>query len=62
MILYKLTEDDPNTGHASKLASEARKRWVYVDNKNVHTHDVRALTVVVPIIQEGLYSCLTSFL
>lgn len=54
VILYKLTEDDPNTGHASKLASEARKRWVYVDNKNVHTHDVRALTVVVPIIQEDL--------
>ncbi|MBA0798263.1 hypothetical protein Gohar_008870, partial [Gossypium harknessii] len=32
------------------------KKWVYVGNVRAHTHDVRALTVAVPISSEGSLS------
>ncbi|CAO2833918.1 unnamed protein product [Amaranthus hypochondriacus] len=53
VILYKLSEDAPDSSANGKLSSEVRKRWVFVDSKSAHTHDVRALTVAVPICQEG---------
>jgi hypothetical protein len=31
-----------------------KENWVYVDYQKKHTHDIRALTVAVPISQEGL--------
>lgn len=37
------------------MSSEMLKKWVYVSYAQVHTHDVRALTVAVPISQEGLH-------
>lgn len=34
------------------------KKWIYVGHVRAHTHDVRALTVAVPIAHEGpLLTC-----
>uniref|UniRef100_A0A803M2L7 Uncharacterized protein n=1 Tax=Chenopodium quinoa TaxID=63459 RepID=A0A803M2L7_CHEQI len=54
VILYELSDDVLDSSHASKLSSAVRKTWVYVDSRSAHTHDVRALTVAVPISQEDL--------
>lgn len=54
VILYELSDDAPNSSYSCNSSSEVRKRWVYVDSRRAHTHDVRALTVAVPISQEEL--------
>ncbi|KAL2895013.1 WD repeat-containing protein PCN [Bienertia sinuspersici] len=51
VILYKHIADVPDSIPNNKLSSEVKK-WVYVDSKSAHTHDIRALTVAVPISQE----------
>ncbi|KAL3514428.1 hypothetical protein ACH5RR_027145 [Cinchona calisaya] len=45
VILYKLSSEVVGSG-------EVMKKWVYVDSVRAHTHDVRALTIAVPISQE----------
>ncbi|CAN1223349.1 WD repeat-containing protein PCN [Linum perenne] len=53
VILYKLSgevlgsSDDTST-------STLMKKWVYVGYVRAHTHDVRALTMAVPICREGI--------
>lgn len=32
------------------------KKWIYVGHVRAHTHDIRALTVAVPICKEGISS------
>lgn len=53
VILYKASCESigPNDGLSS---SEVIKKWVYVGSVRAHTHDVRALTVAVPISREGV--------
>lgn len=48
VILYKLSSDAvaPNGDGSS---SEVIRKWVYVGYVRAHTHDIRALTVAVPI-------------
>ncbi|KAH9604460.1 hypothetical protein KSS87_000998 [Heliosperma pusillum] len=52
VILYKLSDDAPDLSQNSNLSTDVVKKWVYVDSRSAHTHDVRALTVAVPISQE----------
>ncbi|KAK9756493.1 hypothetical protein RND81_01G101700 [Saponaria officinalis] len=54
VILYKLSDDAPSHSEDSSLSSNLKK-WVYVDSRSAHTHDVRALTVAVPISHEDLF-------
>ncbi|KAH9755826.1 WD repeat-containing protein PCN [Citrus sinensis] len=51
LILYKASCESigPNDDLSS---SEVIKKWVYVGSVRAHTHDVRALTVAVPISRE----------
>ncbi|XP_061366874.1 WD repeat-containing protein PCN-like isoform X2 [Gastrolobium bilobum] len=50
VILYKLSsQSDSSDGINS---STMVRRWIYVHYVRAHTHDVRALTVAVPISQE----------
>ncbi|GAY48004.1 hypothetical protein CUMW_108680 [Citrus unshiu] len=51
VILYKASCESigPNDGLSS---SEVIKKWIYVGSVRAHTHDVRALTVAVPISRE----------
>nr|DAD35791.1 TPA_asm: hypothetical protein HUJ06_006431 [Nelumbo nucifera] len=51
VILYKLSADSVGSGN-EKSSTEVRKKWVYVSYLRAHTHDVRALTVAVPISKE----------
>ncbi|ONK79691.1 uncharacterized protein A4U43_C01F9060 [Asparagus officinalis] len=51
VILYKMA-NDPADCHEEDLSTENGNKWVPVDYKRVHTHDVRALTVAVPITNE----------
>jgi len=37
-----------------ELPTEHANKWVRIGYKQAHTHDVRALTVAVPISSEGL--------
>lgn len=46
VILYKLSGEVVESG-------EVMKKWVYVGYVRAHTHDVRALTIAVPISREG---------
>lgn len=45
VILYKLSSEVVGSG-------EVMKKWVYVGYVRAHTHDVRALTIAVPISRE----------
>lgn len=54
VILYKLSGDTIMSDD-EKSSSELMKKWVYVGYVRAHTHDVRGLTVAVPISREGLY-------
>ncbi|KAL6012949.1 hypothetical protein ACLOJK_003438 [Asimina triloba] len=51
IILYKLASDAPESG-MDMSSAEVPKKWVYVGYVRAHTHDIRALTVAVPIIRE----------
>ncbi|KAG8377549.1 hypothetical protein BUALT_Bualt08G0044700 [Buddleja alternifolia] len=55
VILYKLSSDSTGTSDGNFIP-EAIKKWIYVGHVRVHTHDVRALTVAVPISHEDLPS------
>ncbi|KAL7245410.1 hypothetical protein ACSBR2_000691 [Camellia fascicularis] len=53
VILYKLSNDTVGSGDDNSSA-KVMKRWIYVGYVRAHTHDVRALTVAVPISREDL--------
>ncbi|KAL3840498.1 hypothetical protein ACJIZ3_025089 [Penstemon smallii] len=53
VILYKLSCDAVSSS-TEKFVPEAIKKWIYVGYVRAHTHDVRALTVAVPICDEDL--------
>lgn len=54
VILYKLSRDA--SGSTDKKSSvRVMKKWVYVGYSRAHTHDVRALTVAVPISREDMF-------
>ncbi|XP_028806860.1 WD repeat-containing protein PCN isoform X2 [Neltuma alba] len=50
IILYKLSSESLSSNSVESPA--VIKRWTYVDYVRAHTHDVRALTVAVPICRE----------
>ncbi|KAK4478315.1 hypothetical protein RD792_017604 [Penstemon davidsonii] len=52
VILYKLSSDAVGSSD-EKFVPEALKKWIYVGYVRAHTHDVRALTVAVPISHEA---------
>ncbi|GAB2293759.1 hypothetical protein Dimus_027972 [Dionaea muscipula] len=52
VILYKLSSTSAGSSSDGKLLTEVIKKWMYVGHVRVHTHDVKALTVAVPIIRE----------
>uniref|UniRef100_A0A7C8YJ30 Uncharacterized protein n=1 Tax=Opuntia streptacantha TaxID=393608 RepID=A0A7C8YJ30_OPUST len=54
VILYKLSGSASESSLKGALSTEVSREWVYVDSKTAHTHDVRALTVAVPISSEDL--------
>ncbi|XP_047325750.1 WD repeat-containing protein PCN-like [Impatiens glandulifera] len=53
VVLYKLSN---NSVHNSddKRDSVIIKKWVYVGHVRAHTHDVRALTIAIPISKEDV--------
>nr|XP_017228802.1 PREDICTED: U3 small nucleolar RNA-associated protein 4-like isoform X2 [Daucus carota subsp. sativus] len=54
VILYKLSRDV--SGSTDKKSSvRVIEKWVYVGYSRAHTHDVRALTVAVPISREDTF-------
>ncbi|KAI3460141.1 hypothetical protein Pfo_016804 [Paulownia fortunei] len=52
VILYKLSSEAVGSSDG-KFVPEAIKKWIYVGYVRAHTHDVRALTVAVPISHEA---------
>ncbi|KAA8528450.1 hypothetical protein F0562_035805 [Nyssa sinensis] len=55
VILYKLSGDTAEAGDDNS-STKVMKKWVYVGYVRAHTHDVRALTVAVPISQQDMLS------
>ncbi|XP_022135489.1 U3 small nucleolar RNA-associated protein 4 homolog isoform X2 [Momordica charantia] len=53
VILYKLSNENVASSE-DKYSSEVMKKWIYVGHVRAHTHDIRALTVAVPICREEL--------
>ncbi|ONK63970.1 uncharacterized protein A4U43_C07F20780 [Asparagus officinalis] len=51
VILYMMSSNPAGSGK-EKTPTEIGNKWVPVDYKRVHTHDVRALAVAVPITSE----------
>ncbi|CAA2973654.1 U3 small nucleolar RNA-associated 4 homolog [Olea europaea subsp. europaea] len=54
VILYKISSDAVGSSDG-KLVSDPIKKWIYVGYVRAHTHDVRALTVAVPICHEDVF-------
>lgn len=52
VILYKVSSETIGSSD-DRSSSEVMKKWLYVGPVRAHTHDVRALTVAVPISREG---------
>lgn len=50
--MYKASKDEFGAG--KNAAKEQVRKWVYVGYLKAHTHDVRALTMAVPICREGM--------
>ncbi|MED6133282.1 hypothetical protein PIB30_027043 [Stylosanthes scabra] len=50
VILYRLSSQSPSSDNVNPNVT--MKKWIYVHYVRSHTHDVRALTVAVPISQE----------
>ncbi|KAJ6954832.1 transducin-related family protein [Populus alba x Populus x berolinensis] len=50
VILYKLSSETVESAYDT--SSKMLKKWIYVGYVRAHTHDVRALTVAVPISRE----------
>ncbi|GMI93112.1 POPCORN [Hibiscus trionum] len=55
VILYKLSSEMLQSDN-DKSSFEMLKKWVFVGSVRAHTHDVRALTMAVPIGSEGSLS------
>ncbi|KAI3873622.1 hypothetical protein MKW92_037814 [Papaver armeniacum] len=53
VIQYKLSSDTIESGN-DRSSTAVVKKWVYVGYVRAHTHDVRALTVAVPIVREEI--------
>ncbi|XP_026389623.1 WD repeat-containing protein PCN-like [Papaver somniferum] len=51
VIQYKLSSDTVDSGDDSS-STVVVKKWIYVGYVRAHTHDVRALTVAVPIVSK----------
>ncbi|KAL1315512.1 WD repeat-containing protein PCN isoform X1 [Arachis hypogaea] len=51
VILYKLSSQSASSDSVNPLVMT--KKWIYVHYVRSHTHDVKALTVAVPISQEA---------
>ncbi|BBG95144.1 Transducin family protein / WD-40 repeat family protein [Prunus dulcis] len=51
VILYKLSSETAGSSD-DKSSSNVMKKWIYVGLVKAHTHDIRALTVAVPISRE----------
>ncbi|CAH9053705.1 unnamed protein product [Cuscuta europaea] len=51
VILYKLSTDGIESDEVN-ISPVVMKNWVYVGYVRAHTHDVRALTIAVPICRE----------
>ncbi|KAL8155684.1 hypothetical protein AgCh_000907 [Apium graveolens] len=54
VILYKLSRDVSRSSD-EKSSVRVIEKWVYVGYSRAHTHDVRALTVAVPISREDTF-------
>ncbi|GAB4830243.1 hypothetical protein Ancab_019883 [Ancistrocladus abbreviatus] len=52
VILYKLSSSPGGATSDDKPSTEVIRKWVYVGYLRAHTHDVRALTIAVPISKE----------
>ncbi|CAN6297883.1 unnamed protein product [Urochloa humidicola] len=52
VILYKVSKDE--SGNSKNDVKEQVRKWVYVGYVRAHTHDVRALTMAVPICREDV--------
>lgn len=52
VILYKLSCDKIGS-EVGETSAEEKKTWSYIGYVRAHSHDVRALTVAVPISREG---------
>ncbi|EPS65026.1 hypothetical protein M569_09751, partial [Genlisea aurea] len=53
VILYKLSRENI-VSTDGESACDTISKWIYIGYKSVHTHDVRALAVAVPICHEDL--------
>ncbi|XP_020571588.1 U3 small nucleolar RNA-associated protein 4 homolog [Phalaenopsis equestris] len=53
VILYKRSGNAVDLGKVNKPLVDHSHNWIYVGYVRVHTHDVRALTVAVPISSEA---------
>ncbi|XAR61976.1 hypothetical protein NMG60_11016539 [Bertholletia excelsa] len=53
VVLYKYSNDRTGSDNDNSSA-KLMKRWIYVGYVRAHTHDVKALTVAVPISREDL--------
>uniref|UniRef100_A0ACD6A8W1 Uncharacterized protein n=1 Tax=Avena sativa TaxID=4498 RepID=A0ACD6A8W1_AVESA len=51
VILYKASKDE-FSDYNEKVAEEQTQKWVYVGYVRAHSHDVRALTMAVPVCEE----------
>lgn len=61
VILYKVSTETVGSTDDT-CSSKMMKKWVYVGYVRAHTHDVRALTVAIPISWEGLYTVYSHYL
>ncbi|CAN6281506.1 unnamed protein product [Urochloa humidicola] len=52
VILYKVSKD--GCGNSKNAVKEQVRKWAYVGYVRAHTHDVRALTMAVPICREDV--------
>ncbi|KAL3698853.1 hypothetical protein R1sor_012929 [Riccia sorocarpa] len=57
VTLYQIVDelgkdDDGSRSISQELIPRVRNRWVYVGYKRCHTHDVKALAVAFPVVQE----------
>lgn len=48
-----MSDDDLSASGKEVPPTESVTKWVLVERKRTHSHDVRALTIAVPISSEG---------
>lgn len=54
MILYKRSSNAVDLDKVESFVDHTHN-WIYVGYVRVHTHDVKTLTVAVPVSSEGLF-------